>query len=747
MAVALPHPRRPRRHTTLLPLAALLVLLTLHAPRPTHATRLSRTVVSQVGIHVPIHSVAVDVATHTSTSTLVDTDPLWSCVQQPVVHFIINAASVGAGDRHLSLTVNTQSPTLQIASSPLAWSQSFLHAPSPHATCATQTGTDIVYLGNGAFWHAATSWALRARTDDRAHGTRPVLGLLPQHPAPGSRPGGAWGGDKGWHNMTMFFGDATEPGWIYLNTTTPHPMSHNAHTDATPLMPATLRWLPASDGTAQDTLAVYDLGPTTLRVVPVPGYPDTAAWRLTTYLVPEYPFLDLPPLLYDIIVRHANAHDPDSIADNAMLHSLVLTIHGKDFPLARSDGRLVLKDTRTLSGRPSKMRFLTLRPWSHTDAIRIGCPILQASVFLANATATPGVVHLSLSPIPDVQRISSFNSVYAFTILGLTLLVWTVTTNQLDVVPTAHAHADTSAPLFAPLGHKGPPVPAHCVLVLNAERRRTLVEAVGIVASVATAVVNTQTMFLAERYAKMVGVPVGPGPNHYARFSFLIVLVCGAWVTLIALAEFCEVYYISSRIKVPLAPIGARIGRDIERTLTMQPLGFSLVTFGGARRTKGRLTTTSSANKVVVNTVLVWNLQVVLRRMLFEAMLLISITMTLCEGTAASHNPVLLMAIGLFIAAKQMSNLIFLTNATVSHLLEGGQWFNSFQIAIVLAVCTAIITFVVTYITLPLTQVVFEVFDSTSDVLLNVCFLFGAAATALGLFKTKQHGAGRTLPP
>lgn len=378
---------------------------------PAHALKLSNSPIDQFNVQILLTSQVVQV----HPKQVVDASASSVCTTEPQVFSVVNGAYMGTPPTKLDFVLRTDTAAFIPPGNPYDTSQTF-YTDGP--TCSSPS-REVVYIGNGMFWHQLAEPF--SAVPVRGMG---VLGLG------FDAQGGTWTTPNGWTTANMFFGNERSFGWVVLNTTEHHPF-------AVPGMdPRTLQRVPL---TSQGVMILHN---STLRIVH--GDNTVENIGVDVEFLPEYRFIDLPPVLFERILVHpgVNVHDAASMEAIPQLSIHMsgvgwVSIHRQDMTVTRSND---------VSGVAS--RFLAIRKGAYHNRVRIGCAMTQLSVFWDGSSFQPnpdpnsnsdkgGSVLASFAPVAHVERLSVFNTC-AFLVLSLCFLVWLLVTTatNMHVVPS-----------------------------------------------------------------------------------------------------------------------------------------------------------------------------------------------------------------------------------------------------------------------------------------------------------------------
>ena len=529
------------------------------------------------------------------TSSVADASQGGGCRAHPEVWFLAKGMYAGTPNMRLHFVVTTRTGTTSLPLPSWHTSQSFtLH--SADQSCA-QEGIEILYVGNGMFWHT------KVQTSHPVVGGHGQLGL--------GMPGGAWTSSTspwGWRNANMFFGGRVNRGWVMFNTTTPHP--YRDHTRA----PSHTTRVPIASNLA----FVFSHG--TLKI-------DVGRHRtthgVTIHFVPDSRFLVLPPNLYDRYITNLsiNVHNPDS-AGNLPDMSLVFGELGPTF------GEVAIQMqhwtiTSDVPDADDPHRIFAIRRGSTPGLVVVGCSMTSLGIFVDASTYQPsdglnaGSVDISMARVPNIQDPTTWNMTI-FIVLCAASVPWALVIRSFNADLSNASVSRRISALYNEFAWWKEGMELLCAIL-----------------SVVSITINTHLMALHERYAFFTETPENSEASSFVLFTNLVVWFHGAGLLVLVLVEsVCK-----SCCRRTTCGAGSATPMSTSKRWSNP---FNLIPM---------VVATGSVQEPEVGTFMMWVLYLMLRRALFAGATFTMIMVCRIEGPASSSalTVILFASISMFV--------------------------------------------------------------------------------------------------
>ena len=634
------------------------------------------------------------------------------CEVSPTAMYIVDDVPIGNPRRKMSFVVSWGQRRL--TASDVVWSESqTLEMVHNDPTCRLD-GSEVVYTGAGMCIHTEVN--MHSPQGNALPGTG-TLGVFPRKGT------GLWVSGTGWSSVSAYFGDMETPGWMIWNSTTPHPYTRPA------VAPAFVADLNSSTVEGGDSVFKGFLVPQLSLAI------GSTVWSRQGLFVPDYPFIDLPPDVYDAMwtAHQPNVHDRGHRRERwvhalASSTSVTLQLSGAAIPLDRE----ALEVAWTTPDHIDDMKWLVFRRGEEgSQHIRFGCRPFRLNIFVDVEANT-----LSLMHVPDLERDHTFNTFVGFVGLSL-LMVMYMSSAATRAVGRNGPSGTADAPAKRTLQHT-------LLGFIHQGREMEVIELAIAVVSMVVVWYNVTHLDMQERYAYLMFSSMDQA-EVFTRVTLVSTWIAGS-------LQVCNI--VIDAIIVGLAAAIRRRRKATAGAMHHDPLkAYSLAirdaSFGGlhrlltfvgkALRTVSVPTTLFADSQFVgTGTFSVWAFHIKFREFCTHFLLVAAFTCTLVRGVRGGTNVQILAAVcigGLYLTGVETGRLLC---AAMEDFNKPSVFASSkVQLTMYIVMDGLCIVYMLLFLARPISVAVLPVFNAAT--LVVVCIVVSVGPYGGALMVTTRH--------
>ena len=635
-----------------------------------------------------------------------------TCEADPRVEYVIDSVFIGNPRREMAMVLSWSDSELVTTDRPWAESQT-LKLPQHNENC-NRSGRDVLYMGNGMCIHSLVSVSGQPRPRTPGAG---ILGILPRKDT------GIWTQGVGWRRLSAYFGDVNTPGWLMWNSSIPHPFTKRSVERALHLPLNTSQAI-----TEHNTFQGFSIPRVAMKI-------GGNTWTRPGRFVPDYPFIDLPPDIYDSVWQtfRPNVHDKGDKRKRWMKALEQTTVQlASGGPIIRIDASALELAWQSPDFIDDMNLLVFRRAVSGTSVITFGCRPFRMNIFLDQDAG-----EWSLARVPDVEKNHEFNLIVGFVLLS-TLVILYISSTTTRAIRRSELNVDESE---RPI--QGRPTPLHMTFIRTVHQgweMEAIELAIAIVALVVV-VVNVNDLDLAERYAFLMYSDIATG-ELFASITFHAVVAVGS----IQLLTIC------GEVLMMLSAESLLSSGSAELTSTQDPLSaleasrhpstgksFIVRVCRTIRFAVVPMTLFAPSHSVSKGTMSVWNFHVKFREFCTYFLVMAGYTCCLVRGVRNGTNIQILAAVcivGIYMIGAETGKLIHIISKDVVD--DMSSWSNRLQCLLYIDLDLACLVYMLVFLVRPIGITVFPVFSTSTLLIIAALIALGLYGGAL-LYTTGGH--------